>query len=53
MAGAECGDKLQLLLHHQRDHQCAQRQGNDAEQCGQHDAAGGKVLIVAELHREH
>ena len=36
-------------LHHHGDNQRTQRQGDDAEQGGQHHASGGKVLIVAEL----
>ena len=30
-----------------------QRQEHDAQQGGQHDAAGGKLLIVVELDGEH
>ena len=36
-----------------REHQRAQRQGKDAEQGGEHNTPGGKLLIVAELHRKH
>ena len=42
-----------LCLHHHRNDQRTQRQGDDAEQGGQHHASGGKVLIVAELHRKY
>ena len=41
------------VLHHHGDDQRAQRQGDDAEQGSQHHASGGKVLIVAELHRKY
>ena len=36
-----------------REHLGAQRQGKDAEQGGEHNAPGGKLLIVTELHRKH
>ena len=36
-----------------RNDERTQRQEHDAEQGGQHDAAGGKLLIVVELDGEH
>ena len=44
-------DTIFVLRH--REHQRAQRQSEDAEQGGEHNAPGGKLLIVAELHRKH
>ena len=46
------GSFLYRVLHQRRQHQCAQGQGDDAEQGGEDHASGSELLIVAELNGE-
>ena len=47
------GSFLRRVSHQRRQHQCAQGQGDDAEQGGEDHASGRELLIVAELNGEH
>ena len=49
---AYLSQKEKQNLHHCRQHQCAEGQGDDAEQGRQDDRPGGIPLIVVELHGE-
>ena len=52
MRSKRSGSFLYRVLHQRRQHQCAQGQGDDAEQGGEDHASGRELLIVAELNGE-
>ena len=41
------GSFLYRVLHQRRQHQCAQGQGDDAEQGGEDHASGRELLLMA------
>ena len=47
MRSKRSGSFLRRVLHQRRQHQCAQGQGDDAEQGGEDHASGRELLLMA------